>query len=271
MGYRRKKRGSGVTAVLFVAVVAFFVAPDVLDKFWSGTKQSPVVPQQRTEAPREGVKSQLPWPYLTDDAQSLLSVNEMMRGNYYVLMDGSGSMAGMDCVEKGRGLRKIDVAKEALVKFAELVPADANMGLASFDISGVKERLTLAVGNRQQFYENVYQVEPGKSTPLDSAIKLSFDKLTAQAKMQLGYGEYHLVIVTDGEADRDEDPTRTVNRILQNSPVVVHTIGFCISTKHSLNQPGRTRYQSANSSDSLFRGLSDVLAESPEFSVSDFQ
>jgi hypothetical protein len=34
-----------------------------------------------------------------------------------------------------------------------------------------------------------------------------------------------------------QDPTGAVKAILERSPVVLHTIGFCIGTKHSLNQP----------------------------------
>ena len=50
----------------------------------------------------------------------------------------------------------------------------------------------------------------------------------AQRIAQLGYGEYHLVVVTDGEAT-GEDPTRRRRTDPdRESPVVLHTIGFCI-------------------------------------------
>jgi hypothetical protein len=79
-----------------------------------------------------------------------------------------------------------------------------------------------------------------------------------------------LVVVTDGHASKGEDPTPAVNRILGESPVVVHTIGFCIGERHPLNQPGRTYYRSANNPRALQQGLETVLAESPDFSVTQF-
>ena len=60
------------------------------------------------------------------------------------------------------------------------------------------------------------------------------------------------------------------SRLLAESPVVIHTIGFCIGEKHSLNQPGRIDYRAADDPVALARGLSAVLAESPDFTVTDF-
>jgi Ca-activated chloride channel family protein len=113
-------------------------------------------------------------------------------------------------------------------------------------------------------------VAAGGGTPLSTAIEIAYKKLTAQAKKQLGYGEYHLVVVTDGEATSGYEPDKVLAKILSESPVVVHTIGFCINTQHSLNQPGRTIYNTAQDYDSLRQSLQGILAESPEFSVSEF-
>jgi hypothetical protein len=99
---------------------------------------------------------------------------------------------------------------------------------------------------------------------------MAFDSLTRQARAQLGYGEYHLVIVTDGYADPDEKPRTIVDKMLAETPIIIHTIGFCISDKHSLNQPGRILYQSATDVQSLQQGLDDVLAESPDFTAQQF-
>ena len=110
----------------------------------------------------------------------------------------------------------------------------------------------------------------GGGTPLSSAIEIAYKSLTAQAKKQLGYGDYHLVVVTDGVANTGYEPDNVLAKILTESPVVVHTIGFCISTRHSLNQPGRTIYNTAQDYESLRKGLQSVLAEAPEFSVSEF-
>ena len=86
----------------------------------------------------------------------------------------------------------------------------------------------------------------------------------------MGYGEYHLVIVTDGEANDGEDPREAVDALLAKSPVVLHTIGFCIGETHSLNQKGRVFYQSADNPEELRKGLTDVLAEATSFNLDGF-
>lgn len=214
-------------------------------------------------APVKGV-----WPFSKEGEQTLVSSSEMLQHNYYVVLDGSGSMSAVACSGKKT---KIDAAKEALRVFAGSVPADANLGMTAFDQSGVKEHVPLGAANRDRFTQQVDALNANGGTPLKSSIRLGYDMLTVQARKQLGYGEYHLVVVTDGEASKGEDPSAVVNQLLSESPVVLHTIGFCISKRHSLNQPGRILYRAANDIQSLNQGLQGVLAESPSFAVADFQ
>jgi len=210
------------------------------------------------------------WPFVdstgSKSAEPAPAGNMLVR-NYYMVLDASGSMGNRAC---SGDLTKMEAAKNALLTFAQGFPADANLGLVVFDRAGVSEALPIGAGNRDQFGALVKAVRANGGTPLKSAIGLAYRGLTGQARTQFGYGEYHLVIVTDGEADSGEDPTAIVNRILQESPVVVHTIGFCIGTNHSLNQPGRTLYRAADNPEQLRRQLSDVLAEAQAFSVTQF-
>jgi uncharacterized protein with von Willebrand factor type A (vWA) domain len=191
-----------------------------------------------------------------------------MAKNYYVVLDGSGSMQAKDC---SGDQSKLEAAKAALAVFAESVPADANLGLQVFDKSGVRERLPLGTGNREQFIGVVNSVRATGNTPLSDSVTQAYGKLLNQGKKQLGYGEYHLVIVTDGEADTGQNPTVVVNKLLKESPVVLHTIGFCIGSDHSLNQAGRTIYKAADNPGALRQGLADVLAEAPAYSPSKFK
>jgi Ca-activated chloride channel family protein len=62
-----------------------------------------------------------------------------------------------------------------------------------------------------------------------------------------------------------------VDKLLGESPVVLQTIGFCIGAKHALNQAGRTMYKEANNVEELRQGLADVLAEAPQFTVTEFK
>ena len=196
--------------------------------------------------------------------------SDLFARNYYVVLDASGSMTERGC---SGDLPKIDAARNALAAFAESLPADANLGLQVFDARGVREQLPLATGsaNRTRFKAILTAVRAGGGSPLHTAITNAYARLEQQGARQLGYGEYHLVVVTDGVPDpQSEDPTPVVTQMWQQSPVVLHTIGFCIGEDHVLNQPGRSYYVAAETPDELLQGLGAVLAESPTFDVATF-
>ncbi|MCK4258186.1 MAG: VWA domain-containing protein [Halanaerobiales bacterium] len=184
---------------------------------------------------------------------------DLLRQNYYIVFDGSGSMDG----------NKLVTAKKALKEFIKVVPESANLGLLVFDDQGLSERVPLSF-DREFLIKEIDEVNANRGTPLHSAISLAYEKLKFQGLKQLGYGEYNLVVVTDGEASGGQDPTGIVNRILKESPVFIHTIGYRIGKKHSLNQPGRIEYKSAENYDELRKGLEDVLAESEDYTVINF-
>ncbi|MGI0118869.1 vWA domain-containing protein [Zooshikella sp. RANM57] len=204
------------------------------------------------------------WPKLPENNPV---AEDLLQTNYYVVLDGSGSMAGGEC---GGGKLKIYAAMEALEVFASQIPASANLGLLVFDKSGLSERVALSSNNKDQFVKAIKSVIVEGGTPLLSAIRTGYQALSQQAKAQLGYGEYHLVIVTDGEANLGEEPESIVEKIGRESPVMIHTIGFCINEAHSLNQPGIIDYKAANNPQSLQRSLEQVLAESEDFPLDTF-
>ena len=208
------------------------------------------------------------WPAVARDKGDAAMSADLFARNYYVVLDASGSMTERGC---SGDLPKIDAARVALNAFADSLPSDANLGLQVFDARGVREHLTLGTKNREQFKGVLSKVRAAGGTPLHSAVTQAYTRLELQGARQLGYGEYHLVVVTDGEASEGQDPTAAVKLILDRSPVVLHTIGFCIGEKHSLNQPGRTIYRAADNPNQLRQSLSDVLAEAPKFDVSGFR
>lgn len=211
---------------------------------------------------------ELQWPRLDDNSPAPLPMDQVGAANYYLVLDGSGSMGARGC---SGNTNKIQAAVVALDRFIGTLPVDANLGFASFDDNGIAERVPLALDNREQVRNALRGTIASGGTPLRSAMQIGVDKLTTQAQRQLGYGEYHLVVVTDGQPDpRSEDPTPVVEDLLATSPIVLHTIGFCIGEDHVLNQPGRTFYIAADSPEQLERGLDSVLAEAPSFDVAAF-
>jgi len=208
------------------------------------------------------------WPHLPEDGAGVQVSEDLLTRNIYLVLDGSGSMHDAAC---SGGMRKIDAAKQAVREFAGMVSADTNLGMMVFDQRGVSERAPLSKGTREALVRSVSEVRPGGGTPLLEAIGLAYRQLTLQGQSQLGYGEYHLVVVTDGLASQGQEPGPLVRYMLDRSPVVLHTIGFCIGQDHSLNQPGRVLYRAADDYAGLRAGLQGVLAESSEFVPTRFE
>ena len=184
----------------------------------------------------------------------------LLRKNYYIVFDGSGSMSG----------EKIRAAKQALETFVAEIPDDSHVGLFVFDDAIQSERAPLG-SSRQTILGQIGNVVAGGGTPLTSSIGVAYHKLLEKGHRQLGYGEYTIVVVTDGRANDASALQDAINGILRESPVVIYTIGFKIGARHTLNQPGRTIYRAANDLDELTAALQDVLAEAEDFTVLDFE
>ena len=207
----------------------------------------------RPEAIRED-----PWPPRLADVP--VDLGQISRKNYIIIFDGSGSMTG----------HKIATAKAALKRFIMTIPRDANVGLVAFDRSGCTERASLGTP-REKIVAIVDGITAGGYTPLGGAFTIAYDRLVRQANRQSGYGEYHIVVLTDGRATDGRIMPQKVAAILAESPVVIHTIGFQIGSGHALNQPGRTYYTVADNFEELSRGLVAVLAELETFTVTTFK
>ena len=197
-----------------------------------------------------------------------LVAKDVLARNFYIILDGSGSMRERSCTSP---TSKNQESKLALSTFAQSVPKNANLGLALFDAGGLREVLPLGQNNREAFVRAVNGINPSGGTPLRDSVLLGRHQLEVQAARQLGYGDYTLVVVTDGDASINQDPGKAVNEMLRQTPIVLHTIGFCIGSGHALNQKGRTVYRAANSGQELSAGLTEVLAESPDFALTQFE
>jgi Ca-activated chloride channel homolog len=235
------------------------------------TAQKPAAQPASAPSAAEPVRDQavgrsVAWPFLSEDSASTSLAGNLTTRNFMLIFDGSGSMNDSDCTENSS---KINIAKEAVVAWSKSVPADANLGLYAFHYDQVST-LALSAGNRDAFMEGIVNIEAGGNTPLSQAMLQSYKALTEQGRRQLGYGEYTIVVVTDGIANSPNQLRQTVEMILEKSPVNIYSIGFCIGSQHSLNQPGRTLYKSADNPDQLKQGLQEVLAESEVFDEREF-
>jgi hypothetical protein len=227
----------------------------------ASAQSQPAATAQKKPAPRRSGT----WPYIADEQQLELADN-LTAKNFLLIFDGSGSMKESGC---SGGRPKIEVARAAVAEWSQTMDADANLGLVAFNWKGWYLE-PLAAGNRDRFINTVNGVEVGGKTPLTEAMERAFGALTRQARKQLGYGEFTIVVVTDGIANDTRLLANRVRQILKVSPIDLYTIGFCIGTDHSLNQPGRTTYKAANNPEELRQGLQEVLAEAEQFDITDF-
>lgn len=224
--------------------------------------------EQKTRAEE---KVQKAWPFGLEDElgapeEGMTTADNLAVRNFVLVFDDSGSMQDVKC---SAGKKKVDAAKAAVVEWSQTVPEGANLGLVTFH-SGDWPLQPLTADSMVEFIKAVKSIDSGGGTPLAAAVKNAFVMLTEQGLKQLGYGEYTIVVVTDGEADRMKSLKQRIQYILRNSPVQIHTIGFCIGDDHTLNQPGRTIYKAADNPEELRQGLREVLAEAEEFDVSEF-
>lgn len=192
------------------------------------------------------------------------TLEQKLTKNYYFIIDMSGSMDALGC---SGAKTKADATKSVLeVVLPKLQSTGTHLGMAVFDEKGLREVLPLGpYSNNVRIIKNL---RPGGETPLKDSINLGISKLGHAAYAQSGYGEYNLVIITDGEASPSQDPRPSVDRTLAQTPIQIKTIGFCIGYDHSLNQPNRTEYYATNSVNELTESLEKaLLAESPEFNT----
>lgn len=273
---RTPKKRSGMS---FGNIIFFVVLAAIAFKLFNDSSQTQTSPSQEvvldasinqnSYALKGSVNT---WPNIKNKQNSSIPYSDkkaLLAKNYYIVLDASGSMKETTCAD---GKTKMKASINALEQFLQGAPKDANYGLSVFHQGYFKELVQL---NKQTDWKQVMQelrqkLVPGGGTPLASATQAAQKKLEEQGRKQLGYGEYNLVLITDGMAGHGEDPKAAVDLILRDTPLNLSVIGFCIGENNVLNQPGFIQYRTATDPESLKESLQSVLAESPDFNVSDF-
>jgi Ca-activated chloride channel family protein len=190
--------------------------------------------------------------------------------NFYFIFDGSGSMSealNKQCQGDKRFGSRLEGAKWAVEQFIPLVPPDVNLGLWVFDANGNSERLALGPESRAQFLTAVQKVKAGGRTPLTESIEQGVNRLVQQRDKQLGYGEFRLIVVTDGQAT--ERPLPHAVAYARERRIPIYTIGLCIGAQHELRKYS-VSYRAADSIEALRRGLEETLAETNVFDLQAF-
>lgn len=189
--------------------------------------------------------------------------------NFYFVFDGSGSMGDppdSDCRGSASYGDKLEGAQWAVIEFLKNVPEDINIGLYVFDNNDSREVVPLGSDNRDAFIQAIHSVRAGGGTPLADSLVHATNQLVQQYKKQLGYGEYRIVVVTDGIAEAI--PQAAVFAMEYGIPI--YAIGLCVGSDHPLRTYA-VSYRAADSFEDLARGLEETLAELPSFDVESFE
>lgn len=200
-----------------------------------------------------------------DDPNGAISV----ASNFYFVFDVSGSMN-----DGCSGSTKIKGAKKALLSFIEKVPGDANIGLLLFGVNngnGVKEVLPLGpyTANKDEFIRIIKKLSCNGSTPLAKATSAATNKLIAQYKRQLTYGEYRMIIVSDGDANSNGDYKKALNYAAKYPFISIYGISLCMGGDNILAKYA-VSFADASNYDELEKALEQSVAELPTFDPTDF-
>ena len=272
MNWKKNRGASKLSSLIMFLVFGYFVYQMLGENFSGKTvsnKQAPAQTIEKTLKPSNAFRSvDNSWPAINRNQAGGSMSNNTLTENYYIVLDGSGSMEDKKC---SGNTSKMTAATRALSGFVKKIPAQANVGLAIFIDSKIYELAPLQPAEKLDVDRLVTGRKPAGSTPLFSAIQFAYSKLNEQGQKQLGYGRYHLIVITDGIASKNQDPSSIVDEMIEKTPINLHTIGFCIGADHVLNQPGRLVYHAADNPQQLSKGLGSVLAESPHFDLSEFK
>lgn len=256
-------------------LLTFFVQESDETKGWEQNKTSH---REQTEAARFGFKN---WAANNWQANAESNVRNglvteiaenTLAKNYYIILDTSGSMNEYECALPGQ--TKLDVAKESLGQWIKNISSNDNIALMVFRDKQVSERLPLGRNTpayTTQFLETLSEQFARGGTPLGKALEKAYYALESQARKQLKYGEYNIVVVTDGAASDRRAMEAVTQKMFKSSPIRLHTIGFCIQDNHALNQPNYAYYVSAMNTSQLANSLQGVLAESETFNNTGFE
>jgi hypothetical protein len=187
--------------------------------------------------------------------------------NFYFLFDCSGSMD-----ENCSGKEKIKGAKEAMLRFLKKVPADANIGLLAFGLdkeNGCKEILPIGKNDYASLELAISSLEPTANTPLGNAIFIGTEKLINQYKKQLGYGEYRLIVVTDGNNTTGTSVVGACKNLAKFGFISLYSIGLCMDTDNPLKDFALSSRDASNYEE-LEKALIETSAETGIFDASVF-
>ncbi len=182
--------------------------------------------------------------------------------NVVVIFDGSGSMEG-----KIGSKTKMLAAKMALLGALKQMPADTQFGMIAFSKNANGWTYELQAFDEKRVWEQVKKIQSGGKTPLGRYIKVAADRLLEERQKQFNYGNYRLIVITDGEAS-DTSLMSAYAKELVTRGITLNVIGVGMKKEHSLKTTAHL-YVAANNVKALNHAVSNLLAEVPNIDPDD--
>lgn len=180
--------------------------------------------------------------------------------NVVVLLDDSGSMKQPMRTDGGR-VSRIQAAKDALSKVVQGLPDDAQLGILLLNNEGRGNAWLIPLGplSTTKALPKIERIHAHGGTPLGAQIKIAAEALLDLRQMQI-YGEYRLLVITDGEAT-DANLLEAYLPDILSRGLTFDVIGVDMAANHSL--AGRAHsYRKANDVQSFEKALKEIFAES---------
>ena len=179
--------------------------------------------------------------------------------NIIVILDASGSMKEKFRADQSKS--KMDAAKEALKEVLAKIPDNTQIGLLVFSGSNVQNDWVYPLGpkNTEQLLAAIALPQPGGGTPLGQYMRIGTNRLLEQREKQYNYGNYRLLIVTDGVA-QDEGKVAQYTPEILGRQIRVDVIGVDMQTDHLLAKDADS-YRKADNPGELVAAVTQILAE----------
>jgi len=173
-----------------------------------------------------------------------------------IVLDDSGSMNE----RMSGGVRRIEAAKKAIETVLKQFPADTKLGLLLLNGDRSKQHWAIPLEHLSvpQATRKVESVIADGGTPLGDRMREGADALLQLREKQI-YGNYRLLIVTDGEANDAKLLALYLPDVLSRG-LIVDAIGVDMKKNHSLATRVHS-YRRADDGAALSKAIQEVFAE----------
>lgn len=186
-------------------------------------------------------------------------VHAEIRQNIVIVLDDSGSMAERMQTKNGR-VRRIDAAKSALTSVLSRLPENTSVGVLTLNtrVDGSHWIVPLGPADPNVLQQNIQRIKAKGGTPLGQYLQKGADQLLQMRATQV-YGDFRLLVVTDGEANDRRLVEAYLPDILSRG-IVIDVIGVDMQDDHSLAKRVHN-YRRADDDNALEQAISQVFAE----------